>query len=1517
MADLQTLNEEEFNSLHPSLQEYFKAGIDTNPYGDRLVTEKNFFNLNLFGSDYNSLDPNLTERTEKNREKLGIGGAAKYGFKSGVSAGMELLGSIPGGLDRFYDWSRTTLGFEPTEDSIFDHVEDYLKDVAQKIGPDERMLKPTGFAEKVAAGFGEAIPAIISYIPAIKGLQALRGVGRLGTALANRNLPAGIALTDITREIDDGKFHDIAMAGAYGYGTGKILQIANRLNILPRMGVLGATGFVSAGWESSLEDRLAATTVWAGLGAFGPIAEGKSIKRALTDYEVRAKQLVGEIEKPTSVKERSDQIRLEIDGIRKQIDEKGLAGKELEGPNKQIATLEKTLNQLSKVENQLGPVRMLAAENIGKIAVTIRKHETILEAHNKALKFEETNKELISQGKEPKPTPKEFQDNLLSTEQAAKVEKHIRDLKDEAKAFGKVVYNNTDYNIGIFGRDTRSVDLFKQDMFNEAGNAKYNDLPVSTMQTVKQLAQTPKFMEHPVVKYVNDKIEVFHRKTENLAEQIAYDPAFTMNSKLFPGRNKGEPLGDYVLRLNSSFEAVRSVGMRKLRTLDGSLTEFNVLTQKNPLKTKQFVDKAFRIEIDKQREAKKNKEKYTTRVEPNEGRVRESTKDLTPDEIKRIEDLQQSRTESNKMEIDAEINNILGKNPFVPLKEGYFKYEVTNKELKEKYKMDEQEIRMYRGIRGAVDKVVDMYNASVKNNKDNNGATVIEKIPNYLPHIFEGDFRVFLKTWKGKKGYQVDTAVGASNKASANSIAKYFQEEYGAVLKDSKSYNTKVKDGDYIVQIGKINKEPIGTEQLSAFNRLFENYDLTESAFIKYQEAIDKARQQTGFKKFSIQRQGVKGFLGSEINAREFFLKSLRKDKNLNLKQSRDFESAILTYIKGGLRAADRLDFNREFGRIMNEPIILPDGSRKTIAQVYPNAKNLAEQLKQNAYGELSTNKFIEKFEQIGSDYIGQSGLARFLGGANQVTLNFKLLFGNMRFILSQALQPYHMIFPKLMDLKYSGFDKGNVALSQVKAFKDLFFPNKEMKEVIEYMYRNNVVEQKFLNEASAGLKPLLGAKEFKKFKDPFGRKVFDYNRLLKVLTLQDVSGKVEQVSRLNASLMFYNLFKSAGKSKQYSLENAAYLANKYMVEYNYLEQPGIYGARGMGAIGKPFGLFKTFQHNYLSQLAEYATKAYKGKGEAGLVAFMTQMVFAAGVFGVIGYQTAETILEKMSPTIQKITGKPLPSLTELMLTSDIPNVVKYGIPSAALDVDLTATLAAPGVSVQDLVSVPALDFLGLNPIRPFEVGKGRGLIPSSLNYLIKLLASDDPYEKREAYVQFLQSGVPTSMQGAVEAYYMGIPNPASYWKFWSLKNESEDIFKYPNYGPQRDPFKRGRGEVIRTFGDWRARTLSAYSLDEKEALKLVYVTTRLKSNLRDDISSYLVAGAHHLMKDGFVPLYLVDKLMKFGLTYEQIFERIINRSQLMNTTILQRLQKSTRSLTANERIQRLRNETLSHGWSN
>ena len=38
--DLQTLNKEEFEKLHPSVQSYLTAGIDTNPYGDNVSESK-------------------------------------------------------------------------------------------------------------------------------------------------------------------------------------------------------------------------------------------------------------------------------------------------------------------------------------------------------------------------------------------------------------------------------------------------------------------------------------------------------------------------------------------------------------------------------------------------------------------------------------------------------------------------------------------------------------------------------------------------------------------------------------------------------------------------------------------------------------------------------------------------------------------------------------------------------------------------------------------------------------------------------------------------------------------------------------------------------------------------------------------------------------------------------------------------------------------------------------------------------------------------------------------------------------------------------------------------------------------------------------------------------------------------------------------------------------------------------------------------------------------------------------
>ncbi len=49
--DIQTINQEEFDKLHPAMKEYLKAGIDTNRYGSELVTENSFFKMDLHNND--------------------------------------------------------------------------------------------------------------------------------------------------------------------------------------------------------------------------------------------------------------------------------------------------------------------------------------------------------------------------------------------------------------------------------------------------------------------------------------------------------------------------------------------------------------------------------------------------------------------------------------------------------------------------------------------------------------------------------------------------------------------------------------------------------------------------------------------------------------------------------------------------------------------------------------------------------------------------------------------------------------------------------------------------------------------------------------------------------------------------------------------------------------------------------------------------------------------------------------------------------------------------------------------------------------------------------------------------------------------------------------------------------------------------------------------------------------------------------------------------------------------------
>ena len=1489
MADISTQEDTEFNSLHPNLKQLYTGGFDLNPKTVNMINEGNAYKFDLWNTSPQEIDPEIIPRKEQHAQS--IGNALGYGVAGSFSSFMELLGSVPGGIDRFYDWSRTVLGKEPTEDSIFDHAESYLKSIAKSADPEEMgFVAPEGYAYKTLAGFAAAPIAIASYIPAIRGLKAVGTLGKVGQFAAKRSLPLGLAVTDVAREIDEGSAFEIAKAAAYGYGTGKVLQFANKLGITPRMATLGGFGFLTAGHNANLDDRFAAATVWGGLGYFGPKAGGLKVDLV---QEAQASKYY-----------------------------KRVMGDKTES----------SLPDIQKVTQ----VRGEAATEFLELNIRYIENSQKLKEAKEVQKLIEENSKLVQEGKEPKEIPQASKEKGLSEIDLQKLEKQVNDDAAHITAQGKVLMTGELYNEAVRDiNDPRKISQFLVDQYGKDGRLKNPDMESGFLDrmmdgtlNLSTAILPPKFINNPVFRYMNEKFHSQVIEDRITINTILFDPKVILNRKFLPGKKESESFTDYRLRLQESGDMLKMFGHASIKDVNAGLTEFQVLGQKEPKQAAEIIDANARIWLKKKAEARSNKEEYNTRKDvttifDNVDFYRLRKEGTTTDIEGNVVDIRLLPNGVKGTFTDfmyfkmRELQNIQGK------VENEFKYEATEKDLKLEGLNDTQ-IRIYLKLRDADRAAVRIYNESILKNIKEGEGRIVEESPNHLPRIFSGGFRVWALKYNpdtGKYSSNEATAIGATNKLQADAARSWLIENYG-----KETYTTKkgkvvplYKFPDPVIK----SKDVAGAVEADAFMELFKSPSIKGQPELldKLEQFMIENRVEKGFGKFTLKRQDVDGYLGSRLAAQNYFSGKIfgktALEKNINARMVKDFESAMTLYVSGAVRAASRHKVNKWLNDFENKKIVVPreDGTLRvtSIKRDAPNAVKYGDIQKRNIYGELQDGKISQAVSQVGRKYLGESGMANTFGGMNKVTLVNKLLFGQMRYLAASAIQPYHMIFPKLLDMKYSGMSKGKVTTSMLRSLYDLILPSKEIAEAHEYAIRMGVVEAKFMNEAMTRVEGLFGRKELNK--SFLGKKVFDFEKLWKGITFQNLAAKVEQTSRLNAFTMFYNFAKSAGKNKIQAQQQAAKLADMYMVEYTYLEQPGIYGAKGLGTAGKPFGLFKTFQHNYLAQLVEYATKAKQGKGSEGLVGFLAQMVFAAGLFGTIGMKTADDLLNKLSPVVQKLTGKPLPSITETVLTSNYPEFVKYGIPSSALGIDLTATLAAPGVSVTDLISVPSLNYWGLTPR---QITKGRGVTPTLFNALTKALTSDSPFEKRDAWVMFLQDSVPTSMHAAVEKYYMGMSpiDSIKYWREWDLTSENKNAYKYTSYGPVKDVFKKGRGELYRTAADWRARTLSSYSLRERELLKLVYTTTKIRSDLKVNTDSLISAGAQHLGKEGYVPLWIYSQLEGYGLTTEQVDTKIINRVELMDSDFISRLSKRTKSLQGNTRIDKIVNDILKRKYT-
>tara|TARA_R110002051_G_scaffold115212_1_gene188295 strand:- start:47 stop:718 length:672 start_codon:yes stop_codon:yes gene_type:complete len=215
----------------------------------------------------------------------------------------------------------------------------------------------------------------------------------------------------------------------------------------------------------------------------------------------------------------------------------------------------------------------------------------------------------------------------------------------------------------------------------------------------------------------------------------------------------------------------------------------------------------------------------------------------------------------------------------------------------------------------------------------------------------------------------------------------------------------------------------------------------------------------------------------------------------------------------------------------------------------------------------------------------------------------------------------------------------------------------------------------------------------------------------------------------------------------------------------------------------------------------------------------------------------------------------------------------------------------------------------GLNP---FKFWDERGILPSTTHMVKTMIGSKSDLERTQAYVKWAKTMAPTSLQFMIEQYYNGLPIGYKYLNTEILPFINPDAFAAYKGGPTRDPFKKGRGVYTRTAKDWMARKMAARTIEEKELINLMYVATRVKSDLRKSLDTIITTSAHHLMRDGFVPSVYFNEAYKYGEDPDSFIEKILNRLDLQQSDFITRALEQTKSKRHVDRIREIREIIMS-----
>lgn len=233
-----------------------------------------------------------------------------------------------------------------------------------------------------------------------------------------------------------------------------------------------------------------------------------------------------------------------------------------------------------------------------------------------------------------------------------------------------------------------------------------------------------------------------------------------------------------------------------------------------------------------------------------------------------------------------------------------------------------------------------------------------------------------------------------------------------------------------------------------------------------------------------------------------------------------------------------------------------------------------------------------------------------------------------------------------------------------------------------------------------------------------------------------------DRITRRAAYMTYYHVFHDMGLRGDKLAEAAANATDTSMVNYRPQERAQVY--QDLGAIGTALGTLKTFVTNQMHNHVGIASS--QGVFSVPYLTLVSSQLLLGGMLGFYAMDEVKKLWSTVQWLYDKTTNKRMPSIEEFILSSDIPDWLAYGLPSAAMGVDMSSKFSAANLTPDNPTDmVPYIGALGTTGEAAIDLLKN----PNKANFanllrkqpLAPLKAAGEDMMTREGVLLELQGG--------------------------------------------------------------------------------------------------------------------------------------------------------------------------------